>query len=263
MLETRIGVQLYTLRDHCKDVESFDKSCAWIAEQGVREVQVSGVAIEDPAVIRKVLDAHGLTCTVTHRSLDALRDKQASLDYHAALGCTYTALGHFSGSSDEWRAFADEFSVLADAYAEQGLSLGYHNHSHEFIPFEKDPAKINPKENPMWLLFERCSKNVWFEIDTYWVAHGGADPADWIERVSGRIPVVHFKDLTMNSDHVQTICEVGAGNLNWSRIVESCKRAGVESYMIERDNGEVDAFESLRISIANMRTYALPKATAT
>ncbi len=81
MLETRIGVQLYTLRDHCKDVESFDKSCAWIAEQGVREVQVSGVAIEDPAVIRKVLDAHGLSCTVTHRSLDALRDKQASLDY--------------------------------------------------------------------------------------------------------------------------------------------------------------------------------------
>jgi sugar phosphate isomerase/epimerase len=258
MMKTdKIGVQLYTLRDHCKDAESFDKTCKWIAAQGIRDVQVSGVAIQDATILRKILDDHGLVCTVTHRGMDALRDIQATLDYHGTLGCKYAALGSFNGDAEAWRAFADEFSGLADAYAAQGLALGYHNHSHEFIPFAEDPAKINPKENPMWLLFERCSKNVWFEIDTYWVAHGGADPADWIDRVSGRIPVVHFKDLTMGAGRVQTICEVGAGNLNWPRIVESCKRAGVESYMIERDSGEVDAFESLRISIANMSTMGL------
>jgi len=257
MEKSRIGVQLYTLRDSCKDVASFDTTCARIAALGVTEVQVSGVAIEDPVAIRNVLDAHGLSCTVTHRGMDALRDKQASLDYHAALNCRYTALGFFNGTPDAWRAFADEFSGLADYYAGHGLALGYHNHSHEFIPFAQDPTLINPRENPMWLLFERCSKSVWFEIDTYWVAHGGADPADWIERVSGRIPVVHFKDLTMSEGCVPTMCEIGAGNLNWPRIVEACKRAGVQSYMIERDSGDVEAFESLRISIANMRGMGL------
>jgi sugar phosphate isomerase/epimerase len=87
------------------------------------------------------------------------------------------------------------------------------------------------------------------------VAHGGADPADWIERVSGRIPVVHFKDMTIDVDRVQKICEVGAGNLNWPRIVDACRKAGVESYMIERDNGDLDPFDSLAISIANMREW--------
>ena len=257
-MSDRIGVQLYTLRESCKDVESFDKSCAWIAEQGVTEVQVSGVAIEDPVKIREILDAHRLTCTVTHRGLDALRDVDATLAYHQALGCKYAAVGGFfdkDAGQSEWEAFADEFSGLADTFAAQGLRLGYHNHSHEFAPFAKDPAGINPKACPMWLLFERCSDNVWFEIDTYWVAHGGADPSDWIERVSGRIPVVHFKDMTIGRDRVQKICEVGAGNLNWPRIVDACKKAGVESYMIERDDGDLPAFDSLKISIANMRTW--------
>ena len=257
-MSDRIGVQLFTLREHCKDVASFDRTCAWIAAQGVREVQVSAVGIEDPVQIRKVLDEHSLVCTVTHRGLDALRDVDATLEYHRALDCNYAAVGGFfdkGAGRAGWEAFADEFSGLADAFAAEGLRLGYHNHSHEFAPFTEDPARIDPKACPMWLLFERCSQNVWFEIDTYWVAHGGADPADWIERVSGRLPVVHFKDMTISSDRVQKFCEVGAGNLNWPRIVDACKKAGVESYMIERDDGDLDPFESLTISIANMRSW--------
>ncbi len=259
-MSDRIGVQLYTLREHCKDVESFGKTCAWIADQGVREVQISAVGIEDPVEIRNVLDDHGLVCTVTHRGLDALRDVDATLAYHRALDCTYAAVGGFfdkEAGRAGWEAFADEFSGLADRFAAEGLQLGYHNHSHEFAPFADDPARIDPKACPMWLLFERCSPNVWFEIDTYWVAHGGADPADWIERVSGRLPVVHLKDMTIGMDRVQKICEVGAGNLNWPRIVDACRKAGVESYMIERDDGDLDPFDSLKISIANMREWGL------
>ncbi len=256
-MASRIGVQLYTLRDSCGDPESFDKSCAWIAEQGLRDVQVSGVGIQDAGAIKEILDRHGLRCIVTHRGLDALRDVEATLAYHRTLGCRYAALGAFSGDEAAWRAFAEEFSALADTYATEGLMLGYHNHSHEFMPFADDPAQIDPKACPMWLLFEHCSKNVWFEIDTFWIAHAGADPADWIERVSGRIPVVHFKDLTMGEGRTQKICEVGAGNLNWPRILEACKQAGVESYMIERDDGDLPAFKSLEISIANMREWNL------
>ncbi len=256
-MSSRIGVQLYTLRDSCTDAESFDKTCAWIEEQGVRDVQVSGVAIEDAGAIKEILDRHGLRCVVTHRGLDALRDVEATLEYHRTLACDYAALGSFQGTEPEWIAFADEFSALADTYAAEGLKLGYHNHSHEFIPFADDPAQIDPKACPMWLLFEQCGKNVWFEIDTYWIAHAGADPADWIERVAGRIPVVHFKDLTIGDGRTQKICEVGAGNLNWPRILEACKSAGVESYMIERDDGDLAPQDSLKISIANMRNWNL------
>ena len=38
MSKDKIGIQLYTLRDSCKDVETFDKTCAWIESQRVSDV---------------------------------------------------------------------------------------------------------------------------------------------------------------------------------------------------------------------------------
>ena len=54
------------------------------------------------------------------------------------------------------------------------------------------------------------------------------------------------------SERVQKMCEVGAGNLNWPAILEVCKAAGVKWYLIERDDGDLDPFESLRISLENL-----------
>ncbi len=45
------------------------------------------------------------------------------------------------------------------------------------------------------LLRESATGPCWFEIDTYWITHGGGDPAAWIDKVAGRIPCVHFKDM--------------------------------------------------------------------
>jgi len=45
---------------------------------------------------------------------------------------------------------------------------------------------------------------------------------------------------------------VGAGNLNWPRILQACQTAGVQCLAIERDHGDLDPFESLRISRENL-----------
>ena len=55
----------------------------------------------------------------------------------------------------------------------------------------------------------------------------------------------------------QKMCEIGSGNLNWPRILDSCKKAKVEWYLVERDHGDLDPFESLRISLENMRAMGL------
>ena len=103
------------------------------------------------------------------------------------------------------------------------------------------------------ILIEKLDKSVWFEIDTYWITHGGGDPAQWIEKVKGRIPCVHLKDMAIKTDRTQYMAEVGVGNLNWPRIFEACKNAGVLWYLVEQDVCYRDPFDSLETSLKNLK----------
>ena len=117
------------------------------------------------------------------------------------------------------------------------------------------PAQISPDRTPMAMML-RETDAMWFEVDTYWVAAAGADPAAWIRRCNNRIPAIHVKDLTVTRERQQKMCEVGRGNLNWTRILEASKHSGVDWYIIERDAGDLDPFESLRISFNGLKEMA-------
>ncbi|MCB0085274.1 MAG: sugar phosphate isomerase/epimerase, partial [Caldilineaceae bacterium] len=86
------------------------------------------------------------------------------------------------------------------------------------------------------------------EIDVYWVQHGGADPAAWIQRVAGRMPVVHYKDMAILADGSQAFAEVGQGNLNWPRMVDATIETAVPWIVVEQDRCRRDPFESLAMS---------------
>jgi sugar phosphate isomerase/epimerase len=51
--------------------------------------------------------------------------------------------------------------------------------------------------------------------------------------------------------------EVGEGNLNWPEIIEACRHAGVEYYAVEQDTCCRDPFESLAISLRNLKAMGL------
>ena len=90
------------------------------------------------------------------------------------------------------------------------------------------------------------------EIDTYWIQHGGGDPADWIRKMSSRIPVVHFKDMVILEDGSQAFAEVGEGNLNWPAILAATEESQVSWIVVEQDVCQRDPFESLQISYHNL-----------
>jgi sugar phosphate isomerase/epimerase len=93
-------------------------------------------------------------------------------------------------------------------------------------------------------------------LDTYWVQHGGGDPAAWILKLKGRMPVIHLKDMVI-ADKQQTMAEVGEGNLNWPAILSACQEAGVEWYAVEQDICRRNPFESLAISYRNLKAMGL------
>jgi sugar phosphate isomerase/epimerase len=137
-------------------------------------------------------------------------------------------------------------SVLA---AQLYTTFSYHNHSFELVCFGERTGLdiIYQESDPCYLQAE---------IDTYWIQHGGGDPAAWVKRMKGRMPVVHLKDMVIAAGE-QTMAKVGEGNLNWSAILQACREAEVEWYAIEQDVCQRDPFESLRISYENLKTMGV------
>lgn len=254
MARTQIGAQLYTVREHTKTATDLATTCKRLAEMGYRAVQVSAVGVTDAKEIARILTDHGLECAATHVSMDVMKDVSKCVDYHKTLGCKYPAIGGFraeQNTAEAYKTFAREYGEIAAKLQPHGLSIGYHNHSRELARVDDGPQRI------LDVLIENTPKSVWFEVDTYWIAHGGGDPAAWLAKVGGRCQCIHVKDYDVTVKQEPKMCEVGSGNLNWPRILDTCRKAGVEWYLVERDNGDLDPFESLKISLNNMKAMGL------
>lgn len=262
---TQIAAQMYTLRDHCETPEAIAASCRKLKDIGYGAIQASASGFSTIAAdeLKQILDDVGLACVATHRDLKQLEDVDASVNYHETIGCAYAAIGGWGWEGNEtaaqWEAFADEFSALAKKYEGTSVKLGYHNHSHELAPFglADAPDQIDPAKTPLAVLAEKLGPAAYFEIDTYWIAHGGGDPAACLRQLAGRVPSIHLKDMTITPGREQKMCEVGAGNLNWPAILDAAKEAGVKYYIVERDAGDLDPFESLAISLRNLKKWGL------
>lgn len=253
MSETSIAAQLYTLRDFLKTPEDIAATLRRVAAIGYRAVQLSALGPIETADLKALCDSEGLEICATHTNWEQLRDDlDAVIAEHQALGCRYTAIPVApvdSRTGPGYAEFARAASEVARRARDRGLIIGYHNHSFEFEKFDG--------RSGMEILYAESDAEVFTaEIDTYWVQHGGGDPAWWIRHVAGRSPLVHLKDMVISGKE-QLMAEVGEGNLNWPAILEACKAAGVEWYIIEQDICQRDPFESLAISLRNVRAMGL------
>jgi sugar phosphate isomerase/epimerase len=252
-MASQIGAQLYTLREFTKTPVDIARTLERVRKMGYEAVQVSGFGPIDPVELAKLLKDNGLICAATHVPLPRLRDEADEvIEEHRLWGCKYTAVGGFfpkEAATKDWIDFAREYSAIANRLKAGGIAVGYHNHSHELARFDGRTG--------LDLLMENCSRDVWWEIDTYWIVHGGGDPAAWIRKVDGRIPCVHLKDMAITLKREQLMAEIGEGNLNWPLILQACRDAGVEWYLVEQDICQRDPFESLKISLENLREMGL------
>lgn len=244
------GAQLYTVREYARTPEEIADVFARVRKIGYKTVQASGlgpIAAEELAAIAKV---NGISIVITHTPYDKfVHDLDQVIRDHHTLGCTIAGLGAIPKDmrhEEGYHAFAKQFSAIADELARNGLKFSYHNHHFEFQAFGK-------RRGIDILMEETNPETFLFTPDVYWIQVGGGDPAAWIRKLKGRVEAVHLKDLTI-IDEQQVMTEIMAGNLNWPAIFEACEEAGVKWYLVERDAGPTEAFESLRISYENLKT---------
>ena len=235
-----IGAQFFTLRDFCKDTDSFAESLKKVADIGYKTVQISGTCEYDPKWLQQQLKKNGLKCVLTHTPADKLQNDPAKVATdHDVFGCKYVGLGWFG--FDEEKNIADFIRIykpVFEALNQNGKYFMYHNHDHEFKKFNGKPV--------LELLAENISPEMMgFTLDTFWIQAGGGDPAQWLERLSGRVPCIHLKDFSYG----RKMAPIGEGNINFDRVFEKAELAGTKYMLVEQDdcNGE-DPFDCLKRS---------------
>ncbi len=250
----RVGAQLYTLREYCRDLDSFSESLKKVADIGYEFVQVSGTCPFEAEWLKNELQKNGLTCVLTHTNPDAIKNDTAKvIENHKIFGSKFVGIGAMPNGHQcpDYDAFEKNFKPAAKMIAESGLYFMYHNHQFEFA---KDEKGVTGMEK-LAAIF--TPDEMGFTVDTYWVQFGGGDPAQWIKNLKGRVPAIHLKDMIIVNNQ-QRMAVVGEGNINFSKILYEAENAGTEYLLVEQDDcyGE-NPFDCLKRSFKRLGSWGL------
>ncbi len=244
MKKSQIAAQLYTLRDYLKTPEDIAKTLKRVKAIGYDAVQISGMGPIEESELVKMLDGEGLVCCATHEpGALIVNEVEKVIERLNKLGCKYTAYPfphEVPTSEEESIALAKKMNASAEKMAAAGQVLTYHNHDLEF-------AKFNNRT--MLDIFYDEAPALQSEIDTFWVQHGGANPTTWVNKMKGRLPLLHLKELGVIGREVK-MCHIGGGNLEWDSILPAAEAGGTEWFIVEQDRDWIDndPFKALQLS---------------
>jgi sugar phosphate isomerase/epimerase len=152
------------------------------------------------------------------------------------------------GGPDVIKALADKLNLFGEKCRAAGMQAAYHNHAFE--------SATVAGQTLFQVLIDRTDKKlVGFELDCFWLSVAGNDPAGFIAKLSGRVPLLHLKDkaqgTTQRFDESvprTAFKEVGNGVLDWPGILRTAAAAGVQHYFVEQDQTAGDPLDSIRQS---------------
>lgn len=246
----QIGAQFYTVRNQCQTLNNFALTLRKVADIGYKTVQISGTCPYEAEWLKAQLAANDLKCVLTHIPVPRLvgETQQVIADHHV-FGCEYIGLGWYAFNEDKpeesYANFMATFPRVAQEIRDGGRYFMYHNHDNEF--------KLVPGSKQ--IVLEKIAQDIpaeimGFTLDTFWIQAGGGDPAQWVEKLAGRVPVIHLKDYAYG----RRMAVVGEGNINFDRVFEKAEKSGTKYMLVEQDdcNGE-DPIECLRRSYAYLK----------
>jgi sugar phosphate isomerase/epimerase len=243
-----IAVQLYTVREAARD--DFPGTLRRLAEGGARAVEFAGYGGMPIPELRSLLDELGMRVAGSHVPLTAWEGQpDATLADIIALGGEYAVVPFVPVERRGGVAFARSLAADLNRWAAQakqaGLGFAYHHHDFEFAPLaDGDGGTLFDI-----LVQETDPDLVGIEVDVYWAAHAGLDPAHLLGELQGRVPLLHVKDLAAGSE--RTDVPAGEGVLRWDEILPAASAAGARWWIIEQDNPTDPIADALR-AIHNM-----------
>lgn len=255
MKKLKVALQLYSVREEMQ--KDMDNALKTIKEIGYDYVEFAGYFGYTAQEIRKLLDKYELKCISVHQGYEAfLQNEEESIEFLQIIGAKYCAIPwmdkHKHKGTDSYDLTIEEIKKVGKALKEAGIMLLYHNHDFEFECFEN-------KLLLDWLYESVTTDLLQTEIDTCWVHYAGFDPSEYIEKYTGRSPVVHLKDYVCKNKNEGTIYAlidnggkdikksmkeendfrfkpVGYGVQDIPKILKASEKAGSEYVVVEQDS---------------------------
>lgn len=237
-----IGLQLYTLRKpFAADPLG---TLSRIRETGYNAVEFAAPLGSDFAGFAARMKDIGLDCPSAHVGLDDMAGRPDEvLAMAATLGCRYLVMPYVMPDQRDWTAVIATLGAFARRAGAEGLRVAYHHHDFEF----ERADGVRPFDR---LVTETDPAFVDFELDVYWLRKAGEDPRAVIERMAGRVKLIHLKDYLPDGG----MTDVGAGTLDFAALIGAADAAGAEHYFVEHDFPPSPWWPSVEASLAHLRT---------
>ena len=240
----KIALQLYSIRRQIE--KDFDGSIQKVAAMGFEGIETyalpDNVPLEHAA---KVFRDSGLKVTSMHTELPAGDKKEGVLKLADAYSCEIAIYPGWP-QGEKYRDVAatkhmvevyDEASAFLKG---KGLKFGLHNHWWEF--------ELTDGITPYYYLLDHVSKDVVFEVDTYWAKTGGQDPAKVLKRFGKRAPLLHIKDgPAIKGDKALEQVPAGEGVMDFPAIVKA-GGTNIKWMIVEFDEYAKDIFDGIQMS---------------
>lgn len=235
------GLALYTVRDAM--MKEARATLSSVAQAGYVNVESAGYNNGkfynlSPSDFKSLLDEMKLTPISAHQGTVNFENIDQQIADLKLAGFKYFVIpvppmGLFTYDRENKRMalkggaknLAEILDKLGEKCSAAGLQLLYHNHDFEFAKDAEGNVVFD-------YLLEHCNpKNVNFQMDLYWVTKAGADPVAYFKRYPGRFKIWHIKDM----DDQGRFAPVGNGKIDFKRILDNKKLAGMKYYFVEQD----------------------------
>lgn len=231
------GIQLYSLRNQFKkDVSGSLKS---ISDWGLTNLEggdTYGLSFEE---FDGLLNKYELDVVSIGANYDDLKKnpekvlanaKQFSADF---VMCPWIPHKGNKFDIENVKEAVMVFNNAGKLLKEAGITLTYHAHGYEFRPYKNDTLFDYMAENAEYFAFE---------MDVFWVHHGGADPLSLLNKYPDKFVLFHLKDMqkgvvgnNTGQENVETNVVLGTGQVDIEGVVKRAREIGKAKYMFIED----------------------------
>ena len=245
----KISVQLYSCKDVIKG--DFIGTLKKIAAIGYQGVEFAGYGDIPADIMKKALDKFGLCASGAHIDLDELKN---NLDYHIeynkTIGNKYLICPFgYTDNVAQVNSLKKDMADICKKASEQGMIVGYHNHTQEFNCFNGEFAFDTILSGDDRLVYE---------LDCFWSEYANVDTNGYLRKIGKRCPLVHLKDMYIKADGTKECAIFGDGILDYKTFITTANEAcNPEWYVVEWEAFDMDCIQAVKASYENYAKLVL------
>ena len=227
-----ISLQLWSVNEETK--KDFTGAVKRVGEIGFSGVEFAGYGGLTAGEQAQLLQESGLYSVGTHSGLQVFEENfEAELSYNKEIGSKYIICPWAKmDTMEEIDHVAEVLNKAADRASKEGIKVGYHNHAHEFV-------KLGDKF-AMDLLAEKTNEDVVLELDVFWVAYAGVDPAEYIKKWGKRVELIHIKQIDSEKKNV----DAADGIIDMKKIKEAAQYAAY--FILEHEEFDKPVWDAIQ-----------------